>query len=561
MRPQLSQETQRGIEFLKGIVERGKTLKLSEPLLHSSRSDSFFLGISGMGKTYEIYLSRDQLSDLPGTTEYQTSANELARSLDKRINNVDPNLFMTLSGRLLHIEIKWPIQPWYENGMPTTATFVWVLVTDHISKELARCRFKTNGLQRMTGFGIDPFNEYEIVTNSIRTAVDSGTVTFYPSSEKHPDPVIGNIIEPTRAGTVTADDAIKQFLANKIWFLAFKAGGSESLAWIGDTWDASYLGCSRQQLLQQASILDAQKKIALSDSREYASVGQQLLADDGPNRAAKASLLPRVSQFRTALNAYELGKSLGEGGSGRVFKATSEGGEVYALKYLKPEVRSKQKARRFTNEIYFCMKNSHPNVVTVLDHGLAVLSDVEVPFYVMPLYPQTLRDVMRENWQADTLLGLFRQIVNGVSAAHGRGIWHRDLKPENILYDPITGRAVISDFGIAHFTEELLHAQVETRASERLANFRYAAPEQVTNASVDHRADIYALGLILYELLSGELLRGTSHRRVATIHPHLAAFDSLIEKMTSQFPSGRYSDIVEVQEELARCTGSASVTG
>lgn len=77
-------------------------------------------------------------------------------------------------------------------------------------------------------------------------------------------------------------------------------------------------------------------------------------------------------------------------------------------------------------------------------------------------------------------------------------MWHRDLKPENILHDPIENRLVVSDFGIAHFTAELMHTLVETKLAERLANFHYAAPEQRRPGGlVDHRADIYALGLIL----------------------------------------------------------------
>jgi len=163
-----------------------------------------------------------------------------------------------------------------------------------------------------------------------------------------------------------------------------------------------------------------------------------LLAEDGPKRIAKASHLPELNQFRTAFESYSLGKSVGEGGSGKVFEVTDEDGKILALKYLKPEVRSRQKARRFKNEMGFCMKDNHPNVVKVLDHGLAVVSEIEVPFYVMPLYPQTLRAVMREKSETQHLLGIFQQVLDGVSAAHSQGIWHRDLKPENVLHDPIT---------------------------------------------------------------------------------------------------------------------------
>src|SRR5438067_2263470 len=101
MRPQLPQETEQGIEYLKGIVESGKILKLGEPHPAYSGSDSsVLLQVSAMGRSYDLCLTREHLADLPGTKEYRNSANVLARSLDNRVNNVDPNLFMTRSGRL-----------------------------------------------------------------------------------------------------------------------------------------------------------------------------------------------------------------------------------------------------------------------------------------------------------------------------------------------------------------------------------------------------------------------------------------------------------------------------
>jgi hypothetical protein len=555
MRPQLPPEAERGIEYLKGIVESGKILKLGEPRpAYYGSGSSVLLGLSAMEKNYDLCLTREQLADLPGTKEYRDSANVLARSLDNRINNVDPNLFMTRSGRLLHLRIEWPMQPWYnEQRQLTAARFVWVIVTDHITKELARCRYKITSMQLMLRYGPDPFNQYETITNSVRAAVDSGTVVFYPSAEEHPEPVSGNIIELTEMKPIEADEAIKQFLMEKVWFLAFKSGGPNSVTWIGDSWDASYLGRTSLQLLQQSAVLDAQKKIALTESGRFASAGQTLLASDGPTRVTGPGPSPAIRQFRTALDSYALGECLGEGGSGRVFEATDEDGNIFALKYLKPEVRSKLKARRFKNEMGFCMKSNHRNLVRVLDHGLTLMSEVEVPFYVMPLYQKTLRTVMREESEPRKLLSIFQQILDGVSAAHAQGIWHRDLKPENILYDPTTEQVVVSDFGVAHFQEELLHTFVETRPGERLANFRYAAPEQVSDGPVDHRADIYALGLILYELLTGELLRGTGHRTIASSSPGLACLDPLIEKMTRQRPSERHPSTNEVQDELLNC--------
>jgi serine/threonine protein kinase len=159
----------------------------------------------------------------------------------------------------------------------------------------------------------------------------------------------------------------------------------------------------------------------------------------------------------------------------------------------------------------------------------------------------------------DLLMSIFLQILDGVQEAHLRSIWHRDLKPENILYDPITNSAVVTDFGIAHFAEDLLHTTVETRNSDRLANFRYAAPEQRANKKVDQRADIYALGLILYEMFTGELLQGTAHKQIGSVTQHFAYLDSVVEKMSRQSPDDRPTSIGEIKEALSpRRASSAS---
>ncbi len=247
--------------------------------------------------------------------------------------------------------------------------------------------------------------------------------------------------------------------------------------------------------------------------------------------------------FRTALNSYRLDKVIGEGGAGKVFRAVDDDGAVRALKYLKPESLSSRRTKRFKNELGFCVKNSHPNVISIEDWGLTEIHGTEVPFYVMPLFPETLRSLMEKPSNTDELLEVFLQVLDGVEAAHKAGAWHRDLKPENILYDPTIKRAVVTDFGIAHFPEELLNTSIETRPNERMANFRYAAPEQRSNGPVDQRADVYALGLILYELLTGQLLQGTQHKKIASVHPELAFLDPVIEQMLTQSPSDRPSAI------------------
>jgi len=193
----------------------------------------------------------------------------------------------------------------------------------------------------------------------------------------------------------------------------------------------------------------------------------------------------------------------------------------------------------------------------VEDWGLAEIEGVKVPFYVMPVFAKTLRSVMNENKKPEELIPLFIQVLDGIEEAHKKGIWHRDLKPENILIDETNTQVAITDFGVAHFSE-LVQTEIETHPHERLANFRYAAPEQRSNGPVDHRADIYALGLILYEMLTAELLQGTSHRRIALIHPNLAKLDQLVEWMSCQVPSDRPFSVGEIRGVLNGALDEAS---
>jgi serine/threonine protein kinase len=151
------------------------------------------------------------------------------------------------------------------------------------------------------------------------------------------------------------------------------------------------------------------------------------------------------------------------------------------------------------------------------------------------------------------VLPIFSQILDGIDAAHLQGVWHRDLKPENILCSPAAETLVVADFGIAHFEEEDLLTVVETKTGERLANFLYAAPEQkIRGKRTDFRADIYALGLVLHEMFTGDVPLGTGHRRIADVAPEFGYLDALIELMRRQNPDERPALIADVKGLVQR---------
>jgi serine/threonine protein kinase len=248
----------------------------------------------------------------------------------------------------------------------------------------------------------------------------------------------------------------------------------------------------------------------------------------------------KISQYRTVFHGYVAGKQIGEGGNGTVFEVLRDDGKPFAMKLLsKVDLRSSQRDR-FSNELWFCATNKHPNIIEVFDWGLSALGGE--PFCIMPLLDGSLRGRMKKGLPPNDVTALFRSAIDGVAFAHDRGVSHRDLKPENLLYRKETEALVVADFGIAHFTSETMKARVETKKGARMANRDYAAPEQDEKRGVvDHRADIYALGLILNEMFTGKRIRGPAYTSIAGVAPHYAYLDELVSQMLSENPADRPS--------------------
>jgi serine/threonine protein kinase len=271
--------------------------------------------------------------------------------------------------------------------------------------------------------------------------------------------------------------------------------------------------------------------------------------------------MPKLSKtiiFETTFGEYGAEELLGEGGAGRVYGGTSPEGEPVAIKVLAHERVSSDKRRRFKNELAFHLSNKHPNIITVIDHGVSVDPAARGPFYVMRKYAGSLRNLIENGIAPDNVLPLFSQMLDGTEAAHLKGVVHRDLKPENILYSPQPTTLAIGDFGIAQFTEELLVTLVETAPTQRLANFVYAAPEQ-RRRGLETRAttDIYALGLMLNEMVTGTVPHGTNYRLIGQVFGNLSFLDGIVEKMLEQEPSNRPASIADVKQLIMRFQSEA----
>src|SRR5580765_1265491 len=210
----------------------------------------------------------------------------------------------------------------------------------------------------------------------------------------------------------------------------------------------------------------------------------------------------------TRIGPYEIRSLLGAGGMGEVFLAhDARLGRDVALKVLPAQFAADpDRLRRFEIEARAASQLNHPNILTVFDVG----TDGGQPYVVAErLEGETLRDRLRRGPMAEReALEVARQVARGLAAAHARGIVHRDLKPEN-LFLTRDGHVKILDFGLAKLVSDGSgsHSRVDTayatEAGVIVGTMQYMAPEQVKGQPVDHRADLFAFGAVLYEMVSG----------------------------------------------------------
>lgn len=214
---------------------------------------------------------------------------------------------------------------------------------------------------------------------------------------------------------------------------------------------------------------------------------------------------PSLEAMRQKFPQLEILGLLGRGGMGAVYKARQIGlDRLVAIKILPPEFsRDPQFVERFTREAKALARLTHPQIVTVYDFGQA--DDL---LYIMMEYVNgtTLRHLMqaRKLSPAEALV-IVPQLCDALQYAHNEGVVHRDIKPENILLDQ-KGMVKIADFGLAKMTAGNEDEAQLTQSRQILGTPRYMSPEQLQGGQpVDHRSDIYALGVVFYEMLTGEV--------------------------------------------------------
>jgi serine/threonine protein kinase/tetratricopeptide (TPR) repeat protein len=280
---------------------------------------------------------------------------------------------------------------------------------------------------------------------------------------------------------------------------------------------------------------------------------------------------------------YRITRLLGVGGMGAVYEAwDGELGVSVALKVIRPEIAGDSNAareleRRFKRELLLARQVTHPNVVRI--HDLGEINGIK--YITMPyIEGDDLGTILKSEGRLPIprTLAILRQALSGLVAAHKAGIVHRDLKPANIMVDT-EGHALLMDFGIARsigLPAEEIHKGTsrskpgsfgETMVGAVVGTIHYMAPEQAKGQTVDHRADIYAFGLILRDTLVGLNRQEGAPTALAELQKRLDAppvslksvdatipepLDRIVTRCLAPDPAGRYQTTAELEADLNR---------
>lgn len=269
---------------------------------------------------------------------------------------------------------------------------------------------------------------------------------------------------------------------------------------------------------------------------------------------------PPIEEIARLFPQLEILGLIGKGGMGAVYKARQPALERFvALKILPPAIASTPGfAERFNREACTLARLNHPNIVSVHDFGKAGPLHYLLMEYVDGA---NLREVERNGkLSADQALAIIPQICEALQFAHNEGVVHRDIKPENLLLDK-KGRVKITDFGIAKLLG-LPGGKVSlTGASEVVGTPHYMAPEQLEKPqAVDHRADIYSLGVVFYEMLTGELPLGKFQPPSKKVQVDVR-LDQVVLHSLEKEPERRYQQVSHVKTDVEHIASSAGIPG
>jgi len=267
---------------------------------------------------------------------------------------------------------------------------------------------------------------------------------------------------------------------------------------------------------------------------------------------------PSVAEAAVLFPAYEVLEIIGRGGMGAVYRARQLAlDRIVAIKLLPLEVSvDRDFAERFKREARTMAKMNHPNIVSVFDFGTTKEGHL---FFVMEFVEgTTLHHIIKTTGlKPPQALEIIMGTCEALHYAHAEGVVHRDIKPANILVDT-RGRVKVTDFGLArHNSPSAEQLAGYTMTGTILGTPDYMAPEQKRGMHVDHRADIYSLGVMLYEMLCGQVPQGVfdlPSQRIAVDE----RVDQVVIRAMQQEPDRRYQNTAEMRHEVQTIRGTAN---
>ena len=266
-----------------------------------------------------------------------------------------------------------------------------------------------------------------------------------------------------------------------------------------------------------------------------------------------------MAEIPTVIGRYLIARELAHGGMGSLYLARDPAiDRLVAIKLLREGFEDESVRERFAREVRATGRLHHPNIVTIFDTG----EHGNRPFIAMEyIAGETLASVIHRRAPVSIVekLTILEEVCDALGCAHEAGIIHRDIKPANVMIEDATGAVKILDFGIAHAGETGL-----TNAGEMVGTLNYMAPEQISGAMVDQRTDIYAVGVLAYELLSYQrAFAGTMQEGVLLrlLHGAPPAIESVVQGIDPQLseivtramakqPADRYADMEQLRQEL-----------
>ena len=253
---------------------------------------------------------------------------------------------------------------------------------------------------------------------------------------------------------------------------------------------------------------------------------------------------------------YTLKRKLGQGGMAAVYLAEQESfGREVALKVLVPQLaREPNFAERFQQEARLVARLSHPNIITVYDVG----TFKDLHYIAMECHTGgDLTKRMAHGLEPVEALRITREIADALGFAHGLGIVHRDIKPDNVLFRAHNNAAILTDFGIA---KNLSGHDRLTQTGSTVGTPKYMSPEQARGQALDGRADLYSLGVMLYEMLAGKLpfmaddavTLAIKHVQdpVPRLNPHLGRYQPLLDCLLAKDAKERYANGAELMAAI-----------